>query len=119
MGDDSVSLREWVQVQLDLRDRAHTLQAQELERRLELANDAIKRADAERSRVVSRELFDKTIQDMTAQREQLLAGINDRLGRLRTWADTISGGLMLLRIGGISGIVAFILFLLHAAGITK
>jgi hypothetical protein len=100
-------------------EEARVIQAKELERRLEEANNAIARADAERNRVVSRELFDKTIADMQGQRSTLLAGINERIDGLRTWRDTVNGGLLLLRFGAVSGVIALILYILRLAGIGK
>jgi len=102
------TLREYLEQRLDALDEARRLQAEELERRLELANNAIKRADEERGRVVSREVFDQRVKEE-----------DQRISDLNTWRNRIEGGLILIRVGGIAGIVALLMALARLAGVTK
>lgn len=108
MSADDVPLREWLIGQFVERDKALVLQALEIERRLELANNAIRRADDERARVVSREVFDQFVKEYDA-----------RYRALEMWKAHIDGGMMLLRFGGLAGVAALILFLLRSAGVVK
>lgn len=102
------TLRDFLEQRLDAMDKALILQGLEYERRLELANNAIARADAERARVVSRDVFDQRAKDT-----------DHRLEDLNTWRNRVEGGLILIRVGGVAGIVALLMALARLAGVTK
>lgn len=78
-----ISLREYIDIQFEERDKALTLQAIEVHRRLEMLNGEQARLASDRERFLTKEVYDEFRREFDKWREQINNSIAVNSGRER------------------------------------